>query len=53
MLSSSRDIKRLGSLSGAIEKGLYAGAKYFEIYEVDVIHPVNRSLLEELDKKLK
>lgn len=52
MLGAS-DESRMGNLTGAVQKGLDAGASYFEIYEKDVTIDRNRQLLMELDKRLK
>lgn len=52
MLGASKYESRQGSLDASIEKGLIAGAMYFEIYQVDIIEPGNRQFLEELNKRL-
>lgn len=53
MLGAAKNESRQGSLDTAIQKGLNAGANYFEIYEIDIIDNRNRQLLEELDRRLK
>ena len=45
--------RRQGSLEESVQKGLDAGAQYFEIYEMDILENRNRQLLEKLDKKLR
>ena len=52
MVSTSRS-PRLGSLEGAIDMGLEAGARYFEIYETDIRDETYSKLLEETNKELK
>ncbi len=52
MLGASKHESRQGSLDMSVEKGLLAGAMYFEIYQVDILEPDNRQFLEELDKRL-
>lgn len=41
-----------GPLDVAVQKGLNAGARYFEIYQEDIIKASNRQLFEELNKEL-
>ena len=43
---------RMGDLDIAIQKGLAAGADYFEIYQKDIQNPVYRNILRELAERL-
>ena len=52
MLGASKYESRQGSLNMSVEKGLLAGARYFEIYQVDIMEPDNRKFLEKLNKRL-
>jgi hypothetical protein len=45
--------QREGSLETAIAKGLQAGARYFEIYEADILDPQNSEIWDGLQKKLR
>ncbi|MDA8168915.1 MAG: beta-galactosidase [Nitrospiraceae bacterium] len=53
MLAASKNGSRQGSLDVSIQKGLKAGARYFEIYEADIRDYNSRQLFEGLDKKLR
>ena len=53
MLGASANESRQGSLNVAIQKGLTAGAGYFEIYEQDIKDVRNAPLLKEISDKLK
>lgn len=53
MLGSSEfKAEQQGPLDVAVQKGLNAGAKYFEIYQEDITKANNSQFLTELDKKL-
>jgi hypothetical protein len=45
--------RREGPLETAIEKGLQAGAQYFEVFYADIIDPQNKELWERLYAKLR
>jgi hypothetical protein len=53
MLGASANESRQGPLDLSIQKGLNAGAKYFEIYEADIKDVRNAPLLKEISDKLK
>jgi len=41
-----------GSLEASVQKGLDAGARYFELYQVDILEESNGKFLEGLNKQL-
>ena len=53
MLGAVKNESRQGPLEESVQKGINAGARYFEIYEADIVDQRNKKLLTEIDKKLK
>ena len=41
-----------GTLSESVNRGLEAGAKYFELYEIDILDKNNKEYLTKLNKAL-
>ena len=53
MARASRNNESLqGPLDASVQKGLNAGAKYFELYQIDILEESNKKFLEGLNKQL-